>query len=187
MYIRTSFSLTSQLNSIYAECKAVDHSGPISKTVLVCFHYSERENYDPADQNKIVRVSLPTDSYQSFAGSCHHRGRMSWVPPSRKCTSCVPRSLLHVYHTQTRPKGPHSQGNKPAAQRGTPPKVYPLILSMTWKETHRGRNDATHTRYGRLGRESSAADGHRTKIPWTWFDILLLVTVIVLETCSLVL
>jgi len=107
---------------------------------------------------------------QSFAGSCHQRGRMSWVPRSRKCTSCVPRPLLHVYHTQTRPKGPHSLGNKPAAQRGTPPNVYPLILSMTWKETYRRRNDAIHTRHGWLGRESSTANGHRTKIPWTRFD-----------------
>jgi hypothetical protein len=124
---------------------------------------------------KLVRVSLPTDSYQRFAGIRHHRGRMSWVLRSRKYTSCIPRSLLHVYHTQTRPNVqhlslPHSPGSEPAAQRGTLPNVYPLLLSMTWKETYRGGNDTNHTHHGRLGWESSAADGYRTKTLWARFD-----------------
>jgi hypothetical protein len=32
------------------------------------------------------------------------------------------------------------------------------------------RIDTTHTRHGWLGRDSSAADGHRTKVPCSWFD-----------------
>lgn len=124
-----------QSKPIYAECKTVDQKGSISKTVLLCPLYLEILNYD-----KIVRFSLPTDSYQRFAGICHHWGRISWVSRPRNCTSCVPSSLLRVYHTQTRPQGPHSPGSEPAGQRGTPythtntktpPNVYPLLLSMT--------------------------------------------------------
>jgi len=32
------------------------------------------------------------------------------------------------------------------------------------------RNGTTHTSHGRLGRDSSAEEGHQTKVPWTRFD-----------------
>jgi hypothetical protein len=81
-------------------------------------------------------------------------------------------NVQHLYH-------PHSPGREPAAHRGTPhahtntetpPNVYPLLLSMIWNEPHKGGDDTTLNSDGRLGRESSAAYGHRTKITWIRFD-----------------
>ena len=47
-------------------------------------------------------------------------GRTSCVPRSRNRINCVPKCLLRMYHTETRPNLPMGPGSKPAAQRGTP-------------------------------------------------------------------
>ena len=128
--------------------------------------------------NKIVRVSLPTESYQRFAGICHHWGRMSWVPRSRNCTSCVPSSPLHVYQTQTRPQGPHSPGSETAAQRGTPHNTTHTHTHTPHTHTHTTHTHTPHTQiqrhhptstlfYSRWHGRKTTGEGTRSLTPVT--------------------
>jgi hypothetical protein len=73
------------------------------------------------------RKNCPTGTYE-----------LSCVSRSRKRISCVPRLLLRVYHTETRPNLPNRSGSEPSEQRGPPPPPhthYPTSKFSTFSTT----------------------------------------------------
>jgi hypothetical protein len=88
----------------------------------------------------------------------HTTKRLNFAPSgetgkrTRRATRDTARARTHTHtHTHT--------------NIDTPPSVQPLLLSTTWKGPTPPTLVTDDDR-----RDSRAADGHRTKVPWTGFD-----------------